>query len=289
MNKLRDYIADAERKSVAIGHFNISNLEALHGVCAAARELKLPIIIGVSEGERDFVGVYEVAALVKVYREEYNQPVFLNADHTYTVEGVKKAIDAGFDAVIFDGVKLSYEDNVEATRECVQYARASGRDVLVEAELGNIGQSSKILDEVPEGVATDEKFLTSVEMARNFVKETGVDLLAPAVGNMHGMLKGGKNPKLNIERISEIRKACGVPLVLHGGSGISDKDFQEAIKAGISTIHINTEIRIAFKEALKKALKEQKKEIAPYKYLKPTVDAIKESVKDRLELFNFLK
>ena len=227
--------------------------------------------------------------MVKVYREEYNQPVFLNADHTYTVEGVKKAIDAGFDAVIFDGVKLSYEDNVEATRECVQYARASGRDVLVEAELGNIGQSSKILDEVPEGVATDEKFLTSVEMARNFVKETGVDLLAPAVGNMHGMLKGGKNPKLNIERISEIRKACGVPLVLHGGSGISDKDFQEAIRAGISTIHINTEIRIAFKEALKKALKEQKKEIAPYKYLKPTVDAIKESVKDRLELFNFLK
>lgn len=289
MNKLRDYIADAERKGIAIGHFNISNLEALHGVCAAARELKLPVIIGVSEGEREFVGIHEAAALVQTYREKYNQPVFLNADHTYSVEGVKKAIDAGFDAVIFDGVKLSYEDNIIATRECVRYARASGRDVLVEAELGNIGQSSKILDKVPDGVATDEKFLTTPEEAKRFVKETGVDLLAPAVGNMHGMLSKGKNPKLNIERISEIRQTCGVPLVLHGGSGTSDSDFQDAIKAGISTIHINTEIRIAFKEALKKALKEQKKEIAPYKFLQPTVDAIKESVKDRLELFNFIK
>lgn len=287
MNKLRDYIADAERKGIAIGHFNISNLEALHGVCAAARELKLPIIIGVSEGEREFVGISEAAALVHAYREKYNQPVFLNADHTYTVEGVKKAIDEGFDAVIFDGVKLSPEENIISTRECVRYARASGRDVLVEAELGNIGQSSKLLDKIPEGVSTNEKFLTTPEQAKNFVKETGVDLLAPAVGNIHGMVKGG-NPRLDIERISQIRKACGVPLVLHGGSGIADEDFENAIKAGISTIHINTEIRVAFVEALKKSLKENKKEIAPYKIMKPTVDAIKEVVFNRLKLFNFL-
>ncbi len=289
MNNLRDYVADAERKGVAIGHFNISNLEALHAVCAAARELKLPIVIGVSEGERDFVGVHEAAALIRTYREDYNQPVFLNADHTYTVEGVKKAIDAGFDAVIFDGVKLSYEENIKATKECVLYARNCGRDVLVEAELGNIGQSSKILDKIPEGVATDEKYLTTPEEAKEFVEKTGVDLLAPAVGNMHGMLKGKKNPKLNIQRIADIRKACGVPLVLHGGSGIADEDFQEAIKAGISTIHINTEIRLAFVEALKKSLKENKKEIAPYKIMQPTVDAMKEVVTERLKLFNFIK
>ncbi len=289
MNTLRDYIADAERKGVALGHFNISNLEALHAVCAAAKELDLPIVIGVSEGERDFVGIYEAAALIKTYREQYNQPVFLNADHTYTVEGVKKAIDAGFDSVIFDGAKLSYEENIKATKECVRYARDSGRDVLVEAELGNIGQSSKILDEVPEGVATDEKFLTTPEEAKKFVDETGVDLLAPAVGNMHGMLKGGKNPKLNLERISEIRKACGVPLVLHGGSGTSDEDFQAAIKSGISTVHINTEIRIAFVEALKKSLEENPTEIAPYKIMKPSVEAIKKVVSYRLKLFNFQK
>ena len=289
MNSLRDYIADAERKEVAISHFNISNLEALHAVCEAAKELNLPVVIGVSEGEREFVGIHEAVALVKMYREVYHQPVFLNADHTYSVDGVKKAIDAGFDAVIFDGVKLSPEENILATRECVLYARNSGRDVLVEAELGNIGQSSKILDKIPDGVATDDKFLTTPEQAKDFVEKTGVDLLAPAVGNMHGMLSKGKNPKLNIERISEIRKASGVPLVLHGGSGTSDEDLQSAIKAGISTIHINTEIRIAFVEALKKSLKENKKEIAPYKIMQPTIEAIKDVVLSRMKLFNFIK
>ena len=288
MNSLRDYIADAERKGVAIGHFNISNLEGLHGVCAAARELNLPVIIGVSEGERDFVGIHEAAALIRTMREKYNQPVFLNADHTYTVKGVKDAIDAGFDAVIFDGVKLSLDENIAATQECVHYAKNTGRDILVEAELGNIGQSSKILDEIPKGVATNKEFLTKSEDAKYFVDKTGIDLLAPAVGNLHGILKGGKNPKLDIERISEVRKISGVPLVLHGGSGISDEDFQKAIKAGISIIHINTEIRVAFKDALKQSLKDNKKEIAPYKFMKPTEEAIKEVVKDRLKLFNFL-
>ena len=185
--------------------------------------------------------------------------------------------------------KLSPEENILATRECVLYARNSGRDVLVEAELGNIGQSSKILDKIPDGVATDDKFLTTPEQAKDFVEKTGVDLLAPAVGNMHGMLSKGKNPKLNIERISEIRKASGVPLVLHGGSGTSDEDLQSAIKAGISTIHINTEIRIAFVEALKKSLKENKKEIAPYKIMQPTIEAIKDVVLSRMKLFNFIK
>jgi fructose/tagatose bisphosphate aldolase len=113
-------------------------------------------------------------------------------------------------------------------------------------------------------------------------------MLAPAVGNIHGMVKGG-NPRLRIELISEIRKACGVPLVLHGGSGIADEDFENAIKAGISTIHINTEIRVAFVEALKKTIKENKKEIAPYKIMQPTVDAMKEVVKNRLKLFNFIR
>jgi len=191
MNKtLREYINEAKEKGVAVGHFNISNLEGLHGIFNAARKLDLPIIIGLSEGERKFVGVHEAVALVKSLKEQYNYPIFLNADHTYTFEGVKEAIDAGFDSVIFDGVKLSFEENIIETRKCVEYARSQDRDILVEAELGNIGQSSKMVDEVPEGVATDESFMTSVEDAVRFVKETGVDMLAPAVGNMHGMLKG---------------------------------------------------------------------------------------------------
>lgn len=286
MNSLRDYIADAERNGVAVGHFNISNLEALHGIFNAAKSLDLPVIIGVSEGERDFVGVHEVVALVKTLKEKNNFPIFLNADHTYSFEKVVEAVDAGFDAVIFDGAKLSIEENISVTKKCVDYARQSGRDVLVEAELGNIGQSSKILDEVPEGVATDESFLTIVDDAVNFVKETGVDLLSPAVGNMHGMLKSGHNPKLNLNRVKEIRESVGVPLVLHGGSGISDEDFVEAIKSGVSIVHINTEIRIAYRDALQKSLQDSPDEIAPYKILKPAVQAIEDVVKARLKLFN---
>jgi len=285
MKTLRDYIRDARNDRKAVGHFNISNLEGLHAIFEAGRELDLPIIIGTSEGERKFVGVHEAVALVKTLREKYDYPIFLNADHTYSFEGVIEAIDAGYDAVIFDGVKLPHEENIAVTKRCVEYARKSGRDVLVEAELGNIGQSSKILDEVPEGVATD-MFMTSVEEAENFVKETGVDLLAPAVGNMHGMLKGKANPKIDTDRIKDIAEATNIPLVLHGGSGISDDDFVASIKAGISLVHINTEIRIAYKEALQDFLSENPEEIAPYKILAPAQEAIKQKVIERLKLFN---
>lgn len=286
MKTLREYIADAESKKIAVGHFNISNLEALHAIYNGAKSLDLPVIIGTSEGEREFIGVHETVALVKVLREKYNYPIFLNADHTYSYEGVVEAIDAGYDAVIFDGAKVSYEENIEITKKCVEYARASGRDVLVEAELGNIGQSSKIIDEIPEGVATSKEFMTSVEDAQRFVEVTGVDLLAPAVGNMHGILKGGVNPKIDTERIGMIRNAAGVPLVLHGGSGISDQDFKDAIASGISIVHINTEIRIALKEGIKKALAETPDEIAPYRLLQPSIDAVQEKVIERLKLFS---
>jgi len=289
MKSLRDYVNDAEQRGVAIGHFNISNLEGLHGIFQAARALNLPVVIGTSEGERSFIGVAETVALVRALRDTYNHPIFLNADHTYSFEGVKEAIDAGYDAVIFDGAKLSLEENIATTRKCVEYARNCGRDVLVEAELGNIGQSSKMLDVIPEGVATDEAFMTSPEDAASFVRQTGVDLLAPAVGNMHGMVKGGHNPKINTERIAAIRNAAGVPLVLHGGSGISDEDFISSVKAGISTIHINTEIRLAYRDALVQTLAASPDEIAPYKILAPSVEAVAAVVMKRLKLFNGIK
>ena len=130
--------------------------------------------------------------------------------------------------------------------------------------------------------------MTKPEDAKYFVEKTGIDLLAPSVGNIHGMIKGG-NPKLDIKRIKEIRETCGVPLVLHGGSGIADEDFVNAIKAGISVIHINTEIRVAYKEALEKYLKENPNEVAPYKILQPAVEAIEKVVEARLKLFNNLK
>lgn len=283
IKSLKQYIAEAREKGVAIGHFNISNLEGLHAIFNAARSLNLPVIIGVSEGERDFVGVHEAAALVKSLREENDYPIFLNADHTYSFERVKEAIDAGYDSVIFDGAKLPLRENIAMTKKCVEYARSVGREVLIEAELGYIGQSSKVLEEVPSGVE-----LTSVADATEFVSETGIDLFAPAVGNIHGMLKNVPNPKLNIERIEEISKATNIPLVLHGASGNSKEDIQAAIKNGVAIVHVNTEIRVAFHDALEKEIKENPDEVAPYRVLKPSLEAMQQVVTEKLKFFNFL-
>lgn len=286
MKKLIDVIQEAEADGRAIGHFNISNIEALWGIFRAAQGLDLPVVIGVSEGERDFIGVKQAVALVKSIREEFDYPIFINADHSYSFDRVKEAIDAGYDAVIFDGAKLPVEENIKITKQCVDYARSSGSDVLVEGELGYIGTSSKVLDEVPEDVLTSGEALTKPEDTKRFVEETGIDLLSPAVGNLHGMLKGMPNPNLDIERIKKIRKAAGVPLVLHGGSGISESDFVAAIKAGIAMVHINTEIRVAFRDATKKSLQENPDEVAPYRIMKPAVSAIREKVEKELKLFN---
>ncbi len=283
---LRETIADAEKRGVAIGHFNISDSVGFWGVVKGAQAAGVPVIIGVSEGERDFIGIKQVAAMVKSLREEQNYQIYLNADHSYSFERVKEAIDAGFDSVIFDGAKLSFEENVRITKQCVDYARSVDPEIIVESELGYIGAGSKMLDAIPEGVSLEN--LTTGEEAARFVKETGVDLFAPSVGNIHGMLKSAESPKLNLERIKEIRQAAGVPLVLHGGSGTSDEDFVAAIKAGIGMIHINTEIRVAYHKAITKFLNENPDETAPYKFAKTAVEAIAGVVEKRMRLFNMM-
>jgi len=285
---LRTIIKEAEEKKIAIGHFNFSNLEGLWAIFNAGKELNVPVIAGVSEGERDFVGVREAVALVKSLREGENYPIFLNADHTYSVERIKEAALAGYDAVIFDGAKLSFTENVQKTKEAVEAAKSINPNILVEGELGYIGTSSKLLDEIPEGAAVTPESFTKPEEAKEFVEKTGVDLFAPSVGNIHGMLKNTSDPRLDIKRVEEIRKVCGVPLVLHGGSGTVDEDFQNAIKAGISIIHINTELRVAFKEGLKTSFAKDPEEIAPYKFMKGGREAMGEVIKKRLKLFNFL-
>ena len=281
-------LEEAKKKKVAIGHFNISDLTALQAIFESARELGAPVIIGVSEGEREFIGVQRSADLVKSIREEYNYPIFTNADHTYSLDGIKEAVEAGFDMVIFDGAKLSYEENISKTKEAVKISRAINPDVLVEGEIGYIGSSSKILEKTPEGALVDEAVLPTADLAKNFVTETGVDLLAPAVGNLHGMFKNAPNPNLKITRIKDIAEATGISLVLHGGSGVSDEDFTRAIDAGIRVIHINTEIRVAWRRGIEDELKAKPDEIAPYKILPAAVHSIKEVVINRLKLFNGL-
>jgi len=300
METLREYIKEAGDKKNAIGHFNISDIAGLKAIFTTAQELQVPVIIGVSEGEAGFIGYKQAAVLVKSLREEYDYPIFINSDHTKSLDNVKKAVEAGFDAVLFDAGKLPLEENIKKTKEVVDYVKrisASRRtEILVEGELGYIGSSSVILEGIPEGANVKKEDLTISEDAARFVKETGIDLLAPAVGNIHGMLarksgsEGGlefmPNPAIDIERIKELRQAVGIPMVLHGGSGIADGDFISAIEAGIAIIHINTEIRLAWQRGIEKAIKENPNEIIPYKILPFAVEEIKKVVSKRLKLFS---
>lgn len=295
MRNLKEVLQDVNKSKVAVGHFNISDSTQFNAIIDAARELSVPVLIGVSEGEKKFIGIRNVVALVKAAQEE-GREVYLNLDHAHSVEDCKEAIDSGFDSVMFDGSKLSFEENMEKTREVVEYARIKSpashkatqgdqnASILIEGELGYIGSSSKMLDEVPEDVANA---MTTVEQAREFVERTGVDILAPSVGNLHGMLKGRANPAIDIDRIAHIADAIPqTMLVLHGGSGLTDENFTSAIGAGINIVHINTEIRRAYRKGIETALSEKIEEIAPYKYLNTGKDAVSEVIKRRLPLFN---
>jgi len=286
MKTLREYIAEAEEKKVAIGHFNISDSIGFWAVVNAAKKLNLPVIIGVSEGERDFIGVKQVKSLVDTMKSD-GMPIFLNADHTYSVERVKEVIDTGFDAAIIDGAEKSFEENLKMTKESVEYKNSKNPNALIEAELGFIGKSSTVWDEVPTGA---DVAMTKPEEAKDFVEATGIDLFAPAVGNIHGMAKSLNInfEKLDIERVKTVREAAGVPLVLHGGSGITDPEFKAAIAAGISVVHINTEIRLAYRQGLQKYLSENLDEMAPYKFLKLGREQMQSVIEKRLALFNNL-
>jgi fructose-bisphosphate aldolase class II len=283
---LRETLADADRRRIAVGHFNVSDLVALKGVVAAAAALRLPVLIGVSEGERDFIGVREIAALIRTIRDEHPHPIFLNADHTHSLSRAEEAARAGFDQIIFDGSALPFEENVQQTKRAVEAIRAVDPSIVVEGEIGYIGTSSAILTEIPKGTGV----LTTPAEAREFVQATGIDVLAPAVGNMHGMLasmvSGDVRKRLDIERIKAIKEATRVPMTLHGGSGTDDEDFRRAIKAGMTIVHINTELRLAWRRSIERALAQDPDEVAPYKILPGAVKAVQEVVAGRLRLFS---
>ena len=271
---------------MAVGHFNISDLVALKAVYLAAREVNVPVLIGVSEGERDFIGVHQIAALVRSMREHDGFPIYLNADHTHSIERALEAAEAGFDLVVFDGSALPFEENVAKTKQAVIEMKAIHPSIVVEGELGFIGSSSSIHDKIPEGMSP----MTTPEEASEFVRRTGVDVLAPAVGTMHGMLTSmvsGKAKKhVDAARIAAIKQATQKPLTLHGGSGTDDQGFLDAIEAGITIIHINTELRVAWRRGLESALARNPDDVVPYKLLPGVVDAVKRVVDSRLRLFN---
>jgi len=286
MDALRNVLIRLQQQGAALGHFNVADLLLLKAVVSAAVEVRVPVMVGASEGERDFFGTYELAALVKVMRAEHDVPIFLNADHTHSLAKAVEAVRAGFDAVVIDFSALPFDQNVSRTKETVEAIKAINPAILAEGEIGDIGTGS----EIHETAHNEFRDLTTPEEARRFVDSTGIDILAPAVGNMHGMLESmvqGKTKKrLNIERIAQIKKAVGIFLTLHGGSGTDDEDFLRAIAAGINIIHINTELRVAWRRSLEDSLASQPTEVVPYKILPPVVESVKQVVSFRLKLFN---
>jgi fructose-bisphosphate aldolase class II len=252
-----------------------------------AAELKVPVMAATSEGEADFVGRDQAVALVQSYQKE-GRDVFLNADHHKSWETAKAAIDAGYDSVLIDASKLPYEENVALTKKVVDYARevakSNGREIPVEGELGYLKGSS----EVQKKVEISGEDYTKPEEAKDFIERTGVDRLAIVFGNIHGIVTE-QEEHLDIETLKNVAAAVpGMTLVLHGASGLKDEEIKVAIQNGISNIHINTELRVAYHEALEGELEKEPGQTTPYKFLEPPYEATKKIVLEKIRLFKNL-
>lgn len=262
-----------------MGQFNISNLETLRAIVLAGLKLKSPVLVGTSEGESKFLGLDVAVSLVSAFRKETGHPIFLNLDHGRSLDYIGKAMEAGYDAVHFDGSKLPLKENIKITKQVVSLARR--KRVWVEGEVGFIPGSSTVLKNSPE---LRKQNLTDPKEAKMFIRKTGVDALAINIGTFHGIKSFGKNPRINLQRLEEIRKSVGnIPLVMHGGSGTPERDIRSALKFGIRKININTELRLAFSRGFKKSLSGG--EIVPYKYMPEVILGIQKVVEEKIKLF----
>jgi len=282
MKTLKYYFQKAQKEKWAIGQFNFSDFSQMKAIIAACNNLKSPLILGTSEGESKFFGLEEAVALRNVLRKKTGLPIFLNLDHGKSFEYLKLAIDAGYDMVHFDGSKLPLEENIKITKEVVKYARKKG--VLIEGEVGRLGtDSSKIYTEKFE---IKEDDLTKPLDAKDYVKKTGVDLLAVSIGNFHGIEASGIDPNLRLDILKKVEEETnGILLVLHGGSGTPEDDIKEAISLGIVKVNINTELRIAFSGNLRRALRDND-EIVPYKFLIDAQKSVERVVELKVKLFS---
>ncbi len=282
MKTLSEYLKDARDGHYAMGHFNFSTEDVLRGIIEAARDAGAPaVMVGTSEGEVEFVGMYEAVALVGAVRKHYDFPVFLNADHFKSFDKCREAIDAGYDSVIIDESKMAFADNMVATKKVVEYAKSVGKGTLVEGEMGYLRGSSEIQKKIE--ISSDD--YTKPEEAKEFVSKTGVNQLATVFGNIHGIVTD-QEEKLDIEHFKSIVAAVpDVYYVLHGASGLKDADVVAAIKAGVTNVHFNTELRVAYTEGLHKALHDKPGETTPYKYLKVGVDEMKKVVAAKVKMF----
>lgn len=281
MKKLSEFHKHARENKWAMPHFNFSTLEQLHVLVDVSKELNSPILVGTAEGESKFVGLEQSVALVKSFQNQ-GVGIFLNLDHGHSIEAGKRVVDAGFDSVHMDLSKEDYEKNKRDTKIVVEYAKSKNSDIEVEGELGYlVTDASAVYD---KEIEIPEDSYTQPSQALEYVTETGVDRLAPAVGNLHGIAKN--EPVLKIDLVQKIREIIpeNLTLVLHGGSGISDEGFKDMIQNGFSNIHINTELRVAYTGALKDVM-QTTEEVAPYKYMGEPKKAMAEVVRKRVLLF----
>ncbi len=281
MKTINYYLNKAYKEKWAIGQFNFSDFSQARGIIQAAQNLRSPIILGTSEGESKFVGLLEAVAIRNVLRKKTGLPIFLNLDHGKSFEYLKEAILAGYDMVHFDGSKLPLEENIKISKKVTSFAKKKG--IVVEGEVGRFGtDASKMYQEKFE---IKEEDLTNPNQVLEYLKKTNVNILAVSVGTFHGIDISGISPHIRIDRLKEIKNTINIPLVLHGGSGTPEDDIKEAIKLGIAKININTEIRLAFANTLRKTLETNKDEITPYKYLPEAINSAQTIAEAKIKLF----
>ena len=271
-----ELLKKAEEGKYAVGAFNCNNMEIVQAIITAAEAERAPVIIQASQGAIKYAGLEWVAGMAKLAAERAKVPVAIHLDHGTSFEQCVKCIRAGFSSVMIDGSKLPFEENVALTNKVVEVARAVG--VSVEAELGKIGGTE-------DDISVDEReaMLTDPDEAKEFVERTKVDSLAVAIGTAHGQYKG--KPELDFDRLEKIKKLVKIPIVLHGSSGVPDEDIRRAISLGVSKVNIDTNIREAFTNTMRRILNEKPKEIDPRKVLGPAREAAVEVIREKIRLF----
>lgn len=269
---LREVLADAQKKSYAVGLFNTVNQEMLRGVLAAAEEEQSPVIIGTAEVLLPYGALDMIAGPILDQAKKAKVPVVVHFDHGLSYEATLIALHLGFSSVMFDGSTYTYEENIAKTQEMTKIAHALGASI--EAELGHVGETEN-------GAADNCDMYTNPDMALDFINKTGVDALAVAIGTAHGQYK--VKPKLDINRLKLIRDKVDIPLVLHGGSGLSDDDFKNCIKAGISKVNIFTDLTLAALAVIKANVSE--KNVSYLDIINNTVDGIKKEAIKKMRLF----
>lgn len=273
---MQELLQKAESGGYAVGAFNCSNLELTQAIVRAAEAENAPVIMQASQGAIKYAGLEYVAAIAKIAATMTRVPVALHLDHGTSFEQAVQCIHVGFSSVMIDGSKLPFEDNVALTRQVLDVARAVG--VSVEAELGKIGGTE---DDIT--VSEREALFTDPAEAGLFVRETGVDALAVAIGTAHGQYKGV--PKLDFHLLKKIKAEVNVPIVLHGSSGVPDEALREAIGLGVRKVNIDTNIREAFCLAIRNTLAADPQEIDPRKILTPARAAAVEVIREKIRVF----